>query len=97
MLTKSYYIMKNLIRTAGVALLMIAGIRDSYSQTTDSTTRKVDVPSETVTIVDSLSVVSSERNNYSNTRTETIRVYSGSHTGNNLVRTIEVPIKNKEE
>lgn len=89
--------MKNLIRSTGVAILMIAGISDSYSQTTDTTTQNANVSPETVTIVDTLAVVPSRSSNFYNTRTETIRVYSGSHTGNNLVRTYEVPIRNKEE
>lgn len=66
------------------------------AQSPDSTqSQTINVAPETVVIADTTApppVSSSSSGSYSGGgATETIRIYSGSQSGNNLVRTIEVP------
>jgi hypothetical protein len=63
-------------------------------QTTPATTTDPDVNTqpENVTIVDpNATPPPAQQYSGGSTETETIRVYSGSHSGNNVIRTYEVP------
>src|SRR4051812_23630583 len=81
--------------TATFALASMAAAVNA--QTTDSLNTQngntINVPSETVVIADTTAPASTTSGNYSGSReTETIHVYSGSHNGNNINRTYEVPL-----
>jgi hypothetical protein len=83
-----------------VLAFFICGVATAgYGQTTgdtlnsgnNSTVPTYNIQPESVQFADTTANIPSS-SVYQSSETETIRIYSGSHTGNNIVRTMEVPL-----
>jgi hypothetical protein len=98
--------MKKVLKNCSALMLLMVLSLTLHAQTVDSTSTNVNtdpqstttpgttinVAPETVVIADTTVSAPTAASSTSYRETETIRIYSGSHSGNNIVRTIEVPL-----
>lgn len=64
----------------------------SFSFSGDEIQKEDSLMPQTVTISDTTSVQATENNSKGYVYTEKIRIYSGKHDGNNVIKSVEVPL-----